>query len=117
MGLLGRFWSWLTASTSGSLDKGHPDLKPLDVNQLAKDLGLAEEGKRLGEAGLPAPDAKVLSGPEAAAVQRVEKARQDYVDWAVLRFSVLSRDIGKRNVASVSNIELFQMREASICSA
>lgn len=103
MGLLGRFWSWLTASTSGSLDKGHPDLKPLDVNQLAKDLGLAEEGKRLGEAGLPAPDAKVLSGPEAAAVQRVEKARQDYVDWAVLRFSVLSRDIGKRNVTQSVN--------------
>ena len=103
MGLLGRFWSWLTASTRGSLDKGHPDLNPLDVDQLIKDLRLAEEGKRLGEAGLPAPDAKALSFPEAAAVQRVEKARQDYVDWAVLRFNVLSRDIGKRNVTQSVN--------------
>ena len=103
MRLVGAFWSWFTASTRRSRDKGHPDLNPLDVDQLANDLRLAEEGKRLGEAGLPTPDAKALSGPEAAAVQRVEKARQDYVDWAVLRFNVLSRDIGKRNVTQSVN--------------
>jgi hypothetical protein len=66
-------------------------------------LRLVEEGKRLGEAGLPAPDAKTLSGPEAAIVQRVEKARQDYVDWAVLRLNVLCQDLGKRNVTQAVN--------------
>ena len=80
MGLAERFWNWLSASASGAPRKGHPDLYPLDVSQLTKELRLVEEGKRLGEAGLPAPDAKTLSGPEAAIVQRVEKARQDYVD-------------------------------------
>jgi hypothetical protein len=121
MRMVGAFWSWLTASTRGSLDKGHPDLNPLDVDQLAKDLRLAEEGKRLGEAGLPASDAKALSGPEAAAVQRVEKARQDYVDWAVLRVSVLSRDIGKRNVTQSVNHALqadkeFERRASGLLS-
>jgi hypothetical protein len=103
MGLAERFWNWLTASTSGAPRKGHPDLYPLDVPKLTKELRLVEEGKRLGEAGLPAQDAKTLSGPEAAIVQRVEKARQDYVDWAVLRLNVLSQDLGKRNVTQAVN--------------
>lgn len=103
MGLAERFWTWLTASARGAPRKGHPDLYPLDVSKLAKELRLVEEGKRLGEAGLPSPNAKTLSGPEAAIVQRVEKARQDYVDWAVLRLNVLGQDLGKRNVTQAVN--------------
>jgi hypothetical protein len=52
---------------------------------------------------LPAADAKTLSGPEAAIVQRVEKARQDYIDWAMRRLNVLSQDLGKRNVTQAVN--------------
>ena len=103
MGLAQRLWNWLTASESGAPRKGHPDLYPLDVAKLTKELRLVEEGRRLGEAGLPAPDAKTLSGPEAAIIQRVEKARQDYVDWAVLRLNILSQDLGKRNVTQDVN--------------
>ena len=103
MRLAERFRHWLTVSPNANPKKGHPDLYPLDVAKLAKELRLAEEGKRLGEAGLPAPDAKSLSGPEAAIIQRVEKARQDYVDWAVLRLRVLSQDLGKRNITQAVN--------------
>ncbi|WP_156914440.1 hypothetical protein [Cupriavidus sp. amp6] len=98
MGLLARIWDWLTSSGSGKPRKGHPDLYPLEVDKLAKELRLVDDAKRLGEAGLPALDATVISGPEASVVQRVEKARQDYVDWAALRLNVLSQDIGRRNV-------------------
>ena len=103
MGLTERLWNWLTTSTTGAPKKGHPDLYPLDVAKLTKELRLLEEGKRLGEAGLPSADARALSGPEAATVQRVEKARQDYVDWAVLRLNVLSQDLGRRNVTQAVN--------------
>ena len=100
---MARFWNWLTTSTVSVHKKGHPDLYPLDVGNLTKELRLLEEGRRLGEAGLPAPDAKILSGPEAATIQRVEKARQDYVDWAVLRFNVLSQNLGRRKVTQSVN--------------
>ena len=103
MGLLKRFLAWLTTSGSNRPKKGHPDLYPIDVDKLARELNLVEDAKRFGAAGIPAADAKALSGPEAAIVQRVEKARQDYVDWAVLRLSVLSQDLGRRNVTQVVN--------------
>ncbi|NMG56602.1 hypothetical protein [Aromatoleum aromaticum] len=103
MGLVKRFWGWLTTSAGGRVTKGHPDLYPIEVDKLAQELRLNEEAKRLGEAGLPTPDAKVITGPEAATVQRVEKARQDYVDWAVMRLNVLSEDLGRRDIIQDAN--------------
>jgi hypothetical protein len=95
MGLLERVFKWLTYSNSSRTGKGHPDLYPIDVAQLTKELNLIDEAKRLGEAGIPPSDAQTPSGPEAAAIQRVEKARQDYVDWAVVRAGILSQDLSK----------------------
>lgn len=63
-------------------DKQFPDLCPLDVNKIANDLGFLAEAKRLGEAGIPSLRDTVNTGPEARAVQHIEKARQGYVDWA-----------------------------------
>lgn len=103
MGVMEQFWKWLTATTSRVPQKGHPDLYPLDVAKLTKEINLVEEAKRLGEAGLPASDATALAGVEALIVQRVEKVRQDYTDWAVLRMQVLSQDLAKRNITHVVN--------------
>lgn len=103
MWLLKWIWKWLRTTGTGKPRKAHPDLYPIDVEQIAKELDLAEQAKRLGEAGLPAPDATVLSGPEAKVVQRVEKARQDYVDWGALRLNVLDTDLGRRNVTAEVN--------------
>lgn len=108
MGLLERLWAWLTSSKPSRHSKGHPDLYPLKVNEIASELGLLSEAKRLGEAGLPSRDATVISGPEAEVVQRVEKARQDYVAWATLRLNVISHDLGRRNVSQA----LIRAREA-----
>lgn len=103
MRLTERLWNWLTSPNPRAPNKGHPDLYPLDIAKLTKELNLAEEAKRLGEARLPAPDAQALAGAEASVVQRVEKARQDYMDWAVLRLQVLSQDLAKRNVTPAVN--------------
>ena len=103
MGLLERLWNWLTSSGSRKPRKAHPDLYPIDVERIAKDLQLVEQAKRLGEAGLPAVEATVISGPEAAIVQRVEKVRQDYVDWGALRLNVLNTDLSRRDITKDVN--------------
>ena len=92
MQFLRRLWTWLTSPPSRNGGKGHPDIYPIDVEKLAKELKLDENAHRLGEAGLPAVDAKDISGPEAAALQRVEKARQDYINWAEMRLGVLREE-------------------------
>lgn len=103
MALLERLWNWLTSSGSRQPRKAHPDLYPIDVARIAKDVQLLEQAKLLGEAGLPAPDAAVLSGPEATVAQRVEKARQDYVDWGSLRLNVLNTDLSRRDITKDVN--------------
>lgn len=108
MGWFQRFVTWLTTSTKGSHRKAHPDLNPIDVDQLSRELNLLPEAKRLGAAGVPAPEATSLCGPEAAVLQRVERSRQEYVDWAATRLNVLSRDLSRSNVTA----EVNQARQA-----
>lgn len=103
MGLVQRLWAWLTSPRSRKPGKAHPDLYPIDIDRLAIELRLAEGARRLGEAGLPAADAKDTSGPEAAIVQRVEKIRQDYVDWGALRLNILNTDLSSRDITKDVN--------------
>lgn len=103
MGLWEQLKKWLTSARPGGPRKAHPDLYPIDIDRIAKDLQLVEQAKRLGEAGLPAPDAVVISGPEAALVERVEKARQDFVDWGALRLNVLNTDLSRRDITKDVN--------------
>jgi hypothetical protein len=108
MALSERFWSWLTSARTRAPRKAHPDLHPIDVEALTRELDLLGQARRLGAAGLPQADARTLAGPEAVLVQRVEKARQDYVDWAVLRLGILDQDIARQGAA----LALHRAREA-----
>jgi hypothetical protein len=108
MALLQRFWSWLTSPRAPARRPSHPELRPLDVEALTRELDLLAEARRLGAAGLPQPDARTLAGPEAVLVQRVEKARQEHVDWAVLRLGILDQDIARQGAA----LALRRAREA-----
>lgn len=103
MGLTATIWEWLTSASERSPKKGHPDLYPLDVAKLTKELDLVVQAQRLGNARLPTSDAQGLTGTEAAIVQRVERARQDYVDWSVLRLGVINQDLARRNVTQAVN--------------
>ena len=103
MKLLKKFWNWLTTSAKRKPNNQHPELYTIDVDEIALELNLLGEAARLGTMGLPTADATVLSGPEAAALQRVEKARQDYVDWGALRLNILNQDIGRRNITQNVN--------------
>jgi hypothetical protein len=108
MALLQRFWSWLTSPRPPAAREGHPELRPLDVEALTRELDLLGEARRLGAAGLPQADARTLAGPEAVLVQRVEKVRQAHVDWAVLRLGILDQDIARQGAA----LALRRAREA-----
>ena len=104
MRLWERFIAWLFSSPKLATHKlQHPDVYPLDVSDIARELALEEEARRLGEAGIPAPEATSLSGPESTVVQRMEKARQDYIDWASQRLSVLNEDLSRGDVTPVVN--------------
>jgi hypothetical protein len=112
MGFIVRVWNWLTGSSkeNGST-KGHPDLNPLDVDKLTKELKIVEEAKRFGEAGLPVADAQVLTGTESAIVQVVEKTRQSYVDWSVRRLGIINEDLSRRNITQAINRAMQADRE------
>lgn len=103
MRLTERIWGLLTYSPNRTHRKWHPTLFPIDVAKLTKELNLAEEAKRLGEAQLPAADAQSLTSAEASVVQRVQKIRQDYVDCAALRLGILNADLARRNVTQTIN--------------
>jgi hypothetical protein len=103
MGLFGRFKRWLTSSPTDSQKKGHPDLNPINVSQLIEELGLLAEARRLAEKNVPAPDETSLTGPEAQALQRVEKCRQDYVDWAKTRLGVINTDLQRQDITGRIN--------------
>jgi hypothetical protein len=102
MVFLRAFWEWLTRGprTFGTDRDGFPIL---NVDQIAQELHLLAEAKRLGEAGLPAADAITLSGPEAAIVQRIELACKEYRDRAVRRGNILSESIARLSETQAIN--------------
>jgi hypothetical protein len=103
MEVMKRFWSWLTSKNSRRPPKGHPDLYPIDIKRIETELQIAEEARRLGAASLPSSDAIALTGTESKIVQVVEKSRQDYVDWASLRLSVLTQNLNKIDITKDVN--------------
>src|SRR5947207_14984238 len=76
-----------------------PEIQRIDIDQIAKELDLENEAKKLADAGLPTVDQTVLTLPEGKAVQRVEKARRDFSAWASTRLEALNRDLARRDVA------------------
>jgi hypothetical protein len=94
-----RFKSWLFRQRRQKYKISHPDLYVLDVEELEKELAIAEEAKKLGVAGIPAPDATVLCGVESTIVHLVHKARLDYVDWAQGRLQTINESLNRRDLS------------------
>lgn len=103
MSFLQGVWKWLTQARQRGSGKAHPDLNPYDVKRLIEELNLKAEAWRLGEAGVPAPDATRPGGAEAEAIQRVDRVRQDYVNWGAVRLSVLNERLQKTDITQTVN--------------
>ncbi len=91
----------------------------IDIEQIANELDLENEAKKLAASGLPAPEQTALSAPEAKVVQRVEKARHDFVEWASHEASNLNEGLAKRDITVLVNEALaadraFERQAASV---
>ncbi|WP_341313601.1 hypothetical protein WN982_19860 [Paraburkholderia sp. IMGN_8] len=103
MGLWQRCIAWFF-SPSRRQETRSPEFPP-EPNEadIAEELQLREEAKRLGEAGQPAPDSTIPAGIEAQIVQRIDKARASYLDWAASRLAVVNGDLSRLDVTTVVN--------------
>lgn len=119
------FWKklldWLTAKPRRPIEINHPDLNPIDTDAIKREIRLEEVAEQLGKAGIPTSDAMSLCGIEAKVVQRVDKARQDYVAWGGERLRVLNQDIIDHDITPLANKALeadtsFEHRADSLLS-
>jgi len=94
-------WFFVKRKLTGTDD--HPDLNPLNLDELMKELGIEQKAKRLGEAGLPSPDATEYSAPELAIIQRLEATRRRYLDWALVSLSAIHDRLTTFDITKVVN--------------
>lgn len=93
----------LTSARRKLSQLAQPGLSRINIEQTARELDLENEGIKLAKAGLPHPDQTGLTAPEAKAVQRVEKARQDFVQWAAVRMNAVNEDLAANEVGVLVN--------------
>jgi hypothetical protein len=103
MKLWERVSRWLYSPSRTSSRTPHPKLYRLDVDALARELDLQDEAIKLALAHLPSPRQTVITGAEAKAVQRIEKARQDFVEWATFRLGIINESFARRDVTALVN--------------
>jgi hypothetical protein len=99
MGLFRKLLEWLSPKPKRAARKWDPHTNPIDVQKIAKDLRLKEEGARLGAAGVPMDTETSLCGPETHALLAIEQARTDYIEWAQLRLKSLNGELTRLDVA------------------
>jgi hypothetical protein len=85
MDFMTKIFGWMLVSRRKESPQNHPELNPLDLEDLKTELGIEHQARRLGEVGLPRPTDTALSGPENRIVQRLEEARRDHLNWATSR--------------------------------
>lgn len=91
--------AWLFGQRKQKYKITHPDLYDLDIDAIAKELEIEREAARLGAAGIPSPEANILCGVESTIVQRIHKARLDYVDWARGRIQAINEILIRRDIS------------------
>jgi hypothetical protein len=88
------------------------------VEQVAKELDLETEARRLAAAGLPVPTETALTAAEAKTVQRVETVRNDCLRWASARLNTLNdqprQDVALLVTEALAADKFFERQAASI---
>ncbi len=75
----------------------------IDIDQLARELDLDGEARKLAEQGVPAADQSVLTMPEAKVIQRIEKVRREAIAWASVRLDSINQRLADCDVATLVN--------------
>jgi hypothetical protein len=102
-----RLWElvrrWLYSSSRTPSRAQYPQIYQLDIDRIARELDLQSEARKLAEARLPSPQQTVITAAEAKAVQRIERARQDFVEWATFRLGIINEGFARRDVTALVN--------------
>lgn len=93
-----KIMEWLSPKPKRSARKWDPNTNPIDVQKIAKNRRLKEEGARLGAAGVPLDTETSLCAPETQAVLAIEQARTDYIEWGQLRLKSLNGELTRLDV-------------------
>lgn len=102
--IINRILQWIFEKKTPPPKPYHPVTNPLSVDKIAKELNIESEAERLGSANIPPTDSTTLSGIEAQIIQVVQRARQDYVNWAKDRLSTLNNDINRLSMSITSYV-------------
>ena len=103
MSFLRKIWDWLKSSRREIHRNWHPDLNPIDIQKISRELNLKSEAQRLGNAGVPSENAEKLSGPEASVVFRIELARTNYMSWGGLRLGGVNDELSRKDITKDIN--------------
>jgi NADH:ubiquinone oxidoreductase subunit K len=103
MNFLNRLFQWLFVKPARVERYGDPDVYAVDTGKIAREIGLEEEARRMGEANLPASGETELCGIETLILRRVERARQDFLAWGADRLKVLNQEVERRDIAPIVN--------------
>lgn len=103
MSFLLKIWAWLKSSPRKNGKKWHPDLNPIDIQKISRELNLKVEAHRLGQAGVPAESSEKFSGPEAAVVFKIEEVRLNYMNWAGLRLASVDEELSRKDITKDIN--------------
>lgn len=106
------FFATTPRNSRRSLD---PTTNPFNAERAAKQLCLEEQGRALGQAGVPRISDTWPSGPEAKAVLEVEQAQADYIASYQLRLKALQAqrngaDITARIAEALGSAEQFERK-------
>ena len=103
MSFLRKIWDWLKSSRREIHRNWHPDLNPIDIQKISRELNLKSEAQRLGVAGVPSENAEKLSGPEASVVFMIEQARTNYMSWGGLRLGGVNDELSRKDITKDIN--------------
>ncbi len=103
MTLIRKLFSWLFVSRKSTDVHDHPDLSPLDFEDLKKELALELDARKLARAGLPESDALSLSAPEMRIIQRLGAVRANYKRWALERINDIHKGLNILDITALVN--------------
>lgn len=98
-----KLFSWLFVSRRSTDVEDHPDLSPLDFDELKKQLQIERDAKQLAVAGLPETDCTSLTSVELRIIQRLEAVRANYKRWALERIKDIHEGLNTFDITLLVN--------------
>lgn len=119
MGLWQAVLAFLAPRSRTARRSWDPATNPFDAERVAQQLRLKEQGRELGESGVPLAADTSLSGPEGDAVLAVEQAQTDYIESYQQRLKALQvqasrSDLSAKLAEALSSVDQFERQAGNL---